>query len=104
MFIDGSNAKARDAVHIFFAGERVRPTDAVSAPEIGESETTPFYRVMALEPLVRMKLTSFRLKDRVHILDMIGVGLIDESWLPRLPAELSSRLKELLDNPEGLPS
>jgi hypothetical protein len=48
-----------------------------------------------------MKLTSFRLKDQVHIQDMIGVGLVDESWLPRLPVELSSRLKELLDNPEG---
>jgi hypothetical protein len=48
-----------------------------------------------------MKLTSFRLKDRVHMRDMIDVGLIDESWLPRLPVELAARLKELLDNPEG---
>ena len=32
---------------------------------------------------------------------MIDVGLVDESWLPRLPAELSPRLKELLDDPEG---
>jgi hypothetical protein len=57
--------------------------------------------VVALESLVKMKSTSFRLKDRVHIIDMIDVGLIDESWLPRLPDELASRLKELLDNPEG---
>jgi hypothetical protein len=48
-----------------------------------------------------MKLTSFRLKDRVHILDMIDVGLIDESWLGRWPGELSIRLKELLDNPDS---
>jgi hypothetical protein len=48
-----------------------------------------------------MKLTSFLLKDRVHVQDMIEVGLVDESWLPRLPDELSSRLKEPLDNPEG---
>src|SRR5687767_10229790 len=26
MFLDGPNAKARDAVHIVFAGEKVRPT------------------------------------------------------------------------------
>jgi hypothetical protein len=101
MFLDGPKAKARDAVHVIFAGEKVRSPDPVPAPEIGESETTPFYRVVALEPLVKMKLTSFRLKDRVHILDMIDVGLVDETWLPRLPAELSTRLKELLNNPEG---
>jgi hypothetical protein len=101
MFLDGPNAKARDAVHIIFAGERVRATDPEPAPEVGESEATPLYRVLRLEALVKMKLTAFRLKDRVHVLDMISVGLVDETWLPRLPVELSSRLKELLDNPEG---
>jgi hypothetical protein len=48
-----------------------------------------------------MKLTSYRLKDRVHLLDMIGVGLIDASWTKRFPAELATRLQELLDNPES---
>jgi hypothetical protein len=51
--------------------------------------------------LVRMKLIAFRLKDRVHLLDLIGVGLIDASWPARFPPELGSRLQELLDNPEG---
>jgi hypothetical protein len=101
MFLDGPKAKARDAVHVIFAGEKVRAGDSAPAPEVGESETTPLYRVVALEPLVKMKLISFRRKDQVHVLDMIDVGLVDESWLPRLPAELSPRLKELLDNPEG---
>jgi Uncharacterised nucleotidyltransferase len=101
MFLDGPKAKARDAVHVIFAGEKVRAGDPAAAPEVGESEATPLYRVVALEPLVKMKLTSFRRKDQVHVLDMIDVGLVDESWLPRLPAELSPRLKELLDNPEG---
>jgi len=48
-----------------------------------------------------MKLTSFRLKDRVHILDFIEVGLIDATWIPRLPVDLAARLQELLDNPDG---
>jgi hypothetical protein len=100
-FLDGPRGKARDAVHVIFAGEKVRSVDPVPAPEIEESEATLLYRVVARESLVKMKLTSFRLKDRVHVLDMIGVGLVDETWLPRLHAELSSRLKELLDNPEG---
>jgi hypothetical protein len=55
--------------------------------------------VLNLEALVRMKLTSFRLKDRVHVLDMIGVGLIDASWVTRFPPELAGRLQELIDNP-----
>jgi hypothetical protein len=100
MFLDGPGAKARDAVQVVFAGEKVRAADSVPAPEIGETEATASYRVVALESLVRMKLTSFPFKDQVHIQDLIGVGLLDESWLPRLPVELSSRLKDLLDRPE----
>ena len=48
-----------------------------------------------------MKLTSFRDKDRVHLRDLMDVGLVDAGWLTRVPAALRSRLQELLDNPEG---
>ena len=44
-----------------------------------------------------MKLTSFRLKDKVHLLDLLDVGLIDESWCGHVPAEIAARLKELID-------
>jgi hypothetical protein len=101
MFLDGPGAKARDAVHILFAGERVRAADPAPAPEIDESERPGPFQVVALPALVRMKLTSFRLKDRVHLLDMIDVGLIDAGWVTTLPPELGPRLQELLDNPEG---
>jgi hypothetical protein len=101
MFLDGPNAKARDAVHIIFAGERVRSEDPVPAPEVHEVEARGSIRVIALESLVRMKLTSFRKKDQVHLLDMLDVGLIDATWLSRLPAELAARLEELIDNPGG---
>ena len=33
-----------------------------------------------------MKLTSFRLKDQVHLMDLLEVGLIDSSWGDRFPA------------------
>ncbi len=56
-------------------------------------------RILPLERLVRMKLNSYRLKDRVHLLDMVSVGLIDASWLARFPRILSERLRELLENP-----
>ena len=45
-----------------------------------------------------MKLTSYRLKDRVHLLDMLEVGLIDESWYGSLTPELAARLKEVVDS------
>jgi hypothetical protein len=48
-----------------------------------------------------MKLTSFRDKDRVHLRDLIDVGLMDESWLEKIPAALRPRLQLLLENPEG---
>jgi hypothetical protein len=101
MFLDGPGAKVRDAVHIVFAGEKVRPESLVAAPTVEESEADPAFRLLSLDGLVRMKLTAFRDKDRTHLRDMIDVGLVDPSWLDRLPPELAPRLKELLDNPEG---
>ena len=101
MFLDGQEAKARDAVHIVFAGEKVRDDYLSAAPEIDQVDSQGDFRVVNLEPLVRMKLTSFRLKDQVHLQDMVQVGLIDDSWPARFDAELAERLKEILDNPEG---
>ena len=101
MFLDGPNAKARDAVHIVFAQEKVRPEYALPAPDVAESEVSAAYRVLTLEALVKMKLTSYRRKDQVHLLDLIGVGLIDRAWLSRLPPDLAQRLQELLDTPDG---
>jgi len=101
MFLDGPDAKARDAVHVIFAGERVRPEYVLPAPDVFESEESEAFRVLRLDSLVRMKLTSFRDKDRMHLRDMMSVGLIDESWPSRLPDELASRLQALLDTPQG---
>lgn len=101
MFLDGPNAKARDAVHVLFAREKVRPEYALAAPDVDEMKHTATARYLALDAIVRMKLTSFRRKDQVHVQDMIDVGLVDASWCARLPEELAKRLQSLLDNPEG---
>ncbi len=101
MFLDGPNARARDAVHVVFAAEKVRPEHAFPAPDVSESEPTAFFRLLTLEALVRMKLTSFRDKDRMHLRDLIDVGLVDAAWRARLPGELGSRLRQLLETPEG---
>ena len=101
MFLDGPGAKARDAVHVVFAGEKVRPEYPAPAPDVSESESTTSFRVVGLEALVRMKLTSFRDKDRTHLRDFLDVGLIDATWVEQLPAELGARLQTLLDTPDG---
>lgn len=101
MFLDGPGTKARDAVHVLFAGEKVRADDLVAAPDVAEAVSIEKHNVLQLDALVRMKLTSFRDKDRMHLRDMLDVELIDESWRAKLPAELAARLQELLDDPNG---
>ena len=101
MFLDGPGARARDAVHVVFAGEKVRPEYVCPAPDPAETEQQSEMRVLTLEALVRMKLTSFRDKDRTHLRDLIDVGLVNATWPARLPPGLGARLQELLDNPEG---
>src|SRR5712692_4792036 len=101
LFLDGPKAKARDAVHVVFAGEKVRPDYLLPAPDTAESEQASFFRVLSLEALVRMKLTSFRDKDRTHLRDFLEVGLIDETWCKRFPSALAARLQELIDTPHG---
>jgi hypothetical protein len=101
MFLDGPDGRPRDAVHVRFAGEKVRPHYAAPAPDLTSTEQHEAYKLLALEPLVTMKLTSFRDKDRTHLRDLIEVGLIDGAWISRLQPELAIRLQELLDNPDG---
>ena len=101
MFLDGPEAKARDAVHLVFAGEKVPSDYTFSAPDIDKSKPTATCQVLNLEALVRMKLTSFRDQDRTHPRDLIEVGLVHGAWPHRLPRELGRTLQELLDTPEG---
>ena len=101
MFLDGPDAKARDAVHILFANEKVRGDDPCPVPDVNESEILAATRMTSLPALVRMKLTSYRDKDRTHLRDLLDVGLIDASWVKQLPPELAPRLQHLLDTPEG---
>ncbi len=102
MFLDGPGAKASEGVHIIFADEKVDDEALEPSPSIDEVDQQPGeFRLVALEALVRMKLTSFRDKDRVHLRDMLEIGQIDESWLERVPESLRERLQDLLDDPNG---
>jgi hypothetical protein len=101
MFRDGAEGKPSEAVHLLFAGETLRPGDPLSAPEIETVDDPANFRVIALESLVRMMLTSNCNQDGMYLRDMIGVGLIDTSWLRKLPPELAERLQQLFDSPDG---
>ena len=101
LFLDGPAAKARDAVHVVFAGEKVRPHELLPNPDVTESEKADRFRVLSLPALVRVKLTAFRDKDRTHLRDLLEVGLIDATWAKGLPPELAARLQTLIDTPEG---
>jgi hypothetical protein len=101
MFLDGPQGKPRDAVHILYAGEKVQPDYPLPSPDVVDFEPTPAFRILKLEALVQMKLLSFRDKDRVHLRDLLEVGLIDAAWCQRLPEPLAARLQLLVDNPNG---
>jgi hypothetical protein len=101
VFIDGADGKPSAGVHLLFAGEFVRAGDISPCPDLDESERAAEFRVVSLAALVRMKLTSWRDKDRTHLRDLIQVGLIDVSWPAHLPPPLANRLQQLLDNPNG---
>lgn len=99
LFLDAEGASAREAVHIIFAGEMVRPEEPAANPDVSESQEARDFRVLSLDALVRVKLTAFRTKDRMHLLDMLELGLIDASWCDRLSPVLAQRLQELIRIP-----
>ena len=100
-FVDGPQGKPSGGIHLLYAGEKVRRADDCKLPEMEESERGIEFQVATLDALVRMKLTAWRDKDRTHLRDLIGVGLVDATWPARFPPPLGDRLQQLLDNPNG---
>ncbi len=96
MLVDAKEPKARSAVHIIFAHEKVRPEYVDSVPGISNPERSKKgYWIAPVADLVRMKLTSFRLKDKVHIQDLDSARLITAQIEASLPEVLRARLAEV---------
>ncbi|MGH9718757.1 MAG: hypothetical protein ACRD8O_00970 [Bryobacteraceae bacterium] len=95
MLVQVGEPSARRAVHLVFSGEKVREEYAEPAPELGPCRTLRGIRLIPLADLVRMKLTSFRLKDQVHIKDLDEAGLITPDIEAALSPILSERLVEV---------
>lgn len=100
IFLDDMASKEVDAVHLIYAGQKIRPEHVLEAPDVDDSGIGKEFKVIPLQSLVSIELVAWRRKNRVHLQDLIGVGLIDSSWPQRFQEPLGSRLQELLDNPD----
>ena len=95
MLTDARQPKARSAIHLIFLNEKVRADYAEPVPNSAPMQTKEGIFVASVADLVRMKLTSYRLKDRVHIQDMDAVRLITEEVERNLPDLLRKRLAKI---------
>ena len=80
VFLDGPDGKPSQGIHILLAGQKVKERYASPTPRVEQSQVIENKRVVELVQLVEMKLNSYRDKDKTHLRDMIGVGLIDATW------------------------
>ncbi|HTD44299.1 MAG TPA: hypothetical protein VK687_08970 [Bryobacteraceae bacterium] len=98
MLLYGHADSARNAVHLIFSGEKVRSNQANPNPPIAPEkkrilgEDVP---VIPVADLLRMKLSAFRDKDRVHVRSMDAAGLITAGVEEKLPGELRVRLRHV---------
>ncbi len=101
VFLDGPDGKPSQGIHILLAGRKVQESYASPTPQVDQVVVIDGKRTVMLGPLVEMKLNSFRDKDRTHLRDMIGVGLIDATWPARFVPSLRDRLQRIIDDPDG---
>jgi hypothetical protein len=97
MLLHGDEKKAIRGVHLLFSDEKVRP-DQTPNPSLAPEQITIYGKEVSVIPvldLVRMKLNSYRDKDRVHVRAMDAVGLITAEVERALPADLHSRLQHI---------
>ena len=96
MLVDAAQPHARSAAHLVFVREKVRPDYPEPVPEFSPPVRAKEGLLLApVADLVRMKLTSYRLKDRVHLKDLDAVGLITPEMEAQLPEPLRERLREV---------
>ncbi len=101
LFLDRESPSPRKAIHVVFAGEKVRPFDAQPAPDLSNLDrAADGFAVIDLKSLLTMKLTAYRDKDRTHIRDMLELDMITLELEAQLPEILRARLAALRETPE----
>jgi hypothetical protein len=101
MLLPPGETKARNAVHLVFSGEKVKPGQAMPNPPI---RPEPIFlhgvkiSVIPLADLIQMKLSNHRDIDRVHVRDLDSVGLLTPEIEEALPGILRSRLNGIRES------
>lgn len=98
MLLCGNTDRALNAVHLVFSEEMAGRNQALPNPPIAPERKQIHggeVMVIPIADLVRMKLSSYRLKDQVHIKTLDAAGLITRDVEATLPAELSARLRHV---------
>jgi len=102
VFLDRADPMPSRGVHVIFANEKLRSFDPYPAPPVVPGIRSPKGAdALNLRELLILKLMAFRDIDRVHVRDMIRVGLIDDAMVAQIPSDLRPRLDEILANPDG---
>ena len=102
-FVDDPDKETRrswDGLSLRFANEKVKSDNLPPHPNVDQVTELNGRRVLSLEPLVVTKLVGWRTIDRVHLIDMAQVRLVERRWCERLPEPLADRLTELFDTEE----
>lgn len=95
MLVQTGAPSARRAVRMIFAGEKVRAGYLEPTPELSTPRVIRNLRLAPVGDLVRMKLTSFRLKDQTHLKDLDEAGVITPEVEAALPPSLRARLAQV---------
>ena len=90
-----SGQPARRAIHIVFSGEKVMDHYPEATPDVEPVRTTKLHgiRIAPVDSLIRMKLSSFRLQDQMHLKDLDEAGVIT----PDIVASLSQIHRQRLE-------
>jgi len=95
MFVE-SRQRSRSVIRLVFVREKVRPHYIEAVPDVSDASRTDDGLVIAsIADLLRMKLTSLRLRDKTHVIDMDAVGLITPEIEAALPQQLRDRLQQV---------
>jgi hypothetical protein len=93
MLVDAESPRASTAVHMVFINEKVRAEYTETVPGFSTPARTEEGILLApVADLVKMKLTSFRMKDQLHLKDLDSARLITAE----IEASLSDLLRERL--------
>ena len=95
MLVDENQPSHQSAIHLIFVNEKVKAEYLEPVPASKPDCTKEGILIAPVADLVHMKLTSFRLKDRVHIQDLDSVGLITPEIEKTLSEPLLGRLNEV---------